>query len=60
MIRMAGEAVGTEGDDEIRSDAADRLGDAVDRGFVVDQVAFAVAVAEQPNVVDAELAKAGT
>ena len=59
MVTVAGDAVGTEGDDEIRSDGRDRVGDAVDRGCVVDQVAFAVGIAEQPNVVDVELAKAG-
>ena len=42
MVTVAGDAVGTEGDDDIRSDGRDRVGDAVDRGCVVDQIAFAV------------------
>jgi hypothetical protein len=59
MVTVASDAVGTEGNDDIRSKSRDCFGDGADGGFVVDQIALTVGVAEQSDVVDAEFAKAG-
>ena len=60
MVTVAGDAVRSEGDEQVRSDRRDDVGDAADGGFSVDQIAFAVAVADHSDVMDADLGQAGT
>ena len=55
---MSGDAVGSEGDHNLRLNLADHVGDGDDGVLVGHQIGLAVGVSEDPEILDAELGQA--